>query len=62
MGKWLKLKLGVNILMISAVNQSCYFSVELLLSLELNKKEIPVYVKQLGFSIIGQQICGDWDA
>lgn len=44
MGKWLKLKLGVNILMTSAVNQRCYFSVELLLSLELNKKEIPVYV------------------
>lgn len=59
MGKWLKLKLGVNILMTSAVNQCFYFSVELLLSLELNKKEILVYVKQLGLSIIGQQICGD---
>lgn len=44
MGKWLKLKLGVNILMTYTVNQCCYFSVELLLSLELNKKEIPVYV------------------
>lgn len=59
MGKWLKLKLGVNILMTYTVNQRCYFSVELLLSLELNKKEIPVYVKQFGLSIIGQQICGD---
>lgn len=59
MGKWLKLKLGVNILMTYSVNQRCYFSVELLLSLELNKKEILVYVKQLGLSIIGQQICGD---
>lgn len=38
MGKWLKLKLGVNILMTYTVNQRCYFSVELLLSLELKKK------------------------
>lgn len=39
-----------------------FFFCRTFVSLELNKKEIPVYVKQLGFSIIGQQICGDWDA